>query len=161
MLALLAPVPRPHLLDAVEICTSVGNVAFGSGWPSEQSSGAWSFDFFTQDALVGGEGNLPVLIYVSHDAEIPGPLRAAYRGIYNGFLPALPNGQHSLPAERPKSALEGDTAGAIFWRVKSLEELPKSSQPLLKTFKTWRAGKPNLPVTHIPRRPELVFVPDV
>jgi hypothetical protein len=131
------------------------------GWPTEQSTGAWSFEFFSKAELAGEEGYLPVFIYVSHDSESTGPLRAQYRGIYNGFLPALSNGKHSVPAERPESALEGDTPGSVFWRVKSLVELPKSSRPLLKTFKTWRAGKPHLPVTHIPRRPELVFAPDV
>jgi hypothetical protein len=160
MFALLAPVPRPHLSDAVGICASAGNVAFGSGWISEASSGAWSFDFFSQEVLEKEVGHLPVFIYASHEPTSAGPRRAEYRGIYNGFMAALSNGKHQLPAERPKSALDGDTSGGLFWRVKSLEQLPQTPQSLLKNFRTMRAGKPHLPVTHIPRRPELVLAPD-
>jgi hypothetical protein len=160
MLALLAPVPRLHLSDAVEICASVGNVAFGSGWISESSSGAWSFDFFSQEIFEQEIGYLPVFIYASHDPTSAVNRRAEYRGVYSGFMAALSNGQHPLPAELPQSALDGDTAGGIFWRVKSLEQLPRTSQSLLKNFRTKRAGKPHLPVTHIPGRPELVLAPD-
>jgi hypothetical protein len=160
MLALLAPVPRLHLCDVVEICASAGNVAFGSGWVSEASSGAWSFDFFTQEILEQEIGHLPVFIYASHDPASAGSRRAEYRGIYNGFMAALSNGIHQFPAERPKSALDGDTSGGLFWRVKSLEPLARTSQSILKNFRTMRAGKPHLPVTHIPRRPELVVAPD-
>src|SRR5437868_5575946 len=99
MLALLAPVPKQHLSDAVDICGRNGNVAFGSGWPNEESSGAWAFEFFSQKLLAEEEGKLPVLIYVSHDLDDHGPLRAGFLGVYNGFLQALANGKHSLPAE--------------------------------------------------------------
>jgi hypothetical protein len=161
MLALLAPVPLPHLEDAVEICARTGNVAFGSGWISEKSSGEWSFNFFSQEMLKQGVGQLPVWIYVSHKADPTGYLRAEYRGIYNGFQPALVNGRHAFPAERPRAALEGDTPGGIFWRVTSLERVSKNPGTLLKNFKTCRAGKPHLPVTYSPHRPELVFAPDM
>jgi hypothetical protein len=159
MLALLAPVPREHLGDALEICEATGNVAFGSGSPTEESSGAWSFDFFSQDILVKEEGHLPVLIYASHDKDT-GPLHASYRGIYNGFEKALTNGKHHTPVERPKTALATDGRFAIFWKVKSLEELKVGSQFALKNLRTRQSGKPGMAVSFVPRGPQLVFMPD-
>jgi hypothetical protein len=65
MIAMLAPVPAEILASGFEVKNPRGVVAFGTGEPSGEKSGAWSFEFFSREEFKEGNGELKVLIYGS------------------------------------------------------------------------------------------------
>jgi hypothetical protein len=114
--ALLAPVPYEHLASALDTCSKMGKVAFGSR--------AWEV-FRDLDHHADGL-NPPVLIYASHDAA-PFPPAATWTASYVGYVEGR-GGRHPAKMDfRPASTEKdgGDAAGhwAIFWETSDLRHL--------------------------------------
>src|SRR5437763_16600101 len=121
MLAILAPVPAGILEDGLKVKNREGIIAFGTGSPARENSGAWSFEFFSKPEIVESIGELPVLIYGSktgltkpHHLYQPGYVTAV--GLYQGIEEARA-GKHARPDFRPEAALIGDTDYPFFWHV--------------------------------------------
>lgn len=165
MLAILAPVPAEILADGFEVKNPEGLVAFGTGALTEQNSGAWSFQFFSNRELEGGKGKVPVLIYGSstdlsgpHPLHRPGYVTAV--AIYEGYRIQKAAGKHPRPDFRPKSALAGDWAYPIFWEVSKLRPLPRNEYIPLKKLKLAGTGKLKPHSGMPPRGPQLVVLPN-
>jgi hypothetical protein len=165
MFAMLAPVPAEILADGFEVKNPCGLVAFGTGAPSEEKSGAWSFEFFSKQEFVEGKGALKVLIYGS-STGVKGQPHPLYRaghviavGVYEGIAPAKA-WKHPDPTLRPKIARETDTKWTMFWEVSQLRLLAKEDQIPLKKLKLPGTGKLKAYAGTPPRGPMLVIVPE-
>jgi len=164
MLAMLAPVPAEILADGFKVENPSGLVAFGTGEPSEDNSGAWSFEFFSKEEFVEGKGNLPVLIYGSSSG-----LKASHSFYHTGFVTAVgvyerttaaKSWKHPDSSLRPKFALESDTKWTMFWEVSKLRPLAKKNHIPLSKLKLPGIGKLKSYSGAPPRGPMLVVVPD-
>ncbi|MGV8997281.1 MAG: hypothetical protein ACOH12_10090 [Parvibaculaceae bacterium] len=114
--ALLAPVPYEHLASALDTCSEMGKVAFGSR--------AWEV-FRDLDQQADGL-NPPVLIYASHDAA-PFPPMVSWTASYVGHVEGR-GGRHPAkldfrPASTEKYASDNAGHWAIFWEVGDLRHL--------------------------------------
>jgi hypothetical protein len=163
MLAMLAPVPAEVLADAFEVKNPDGLVAFGTGEPGEEKSGAWSFEFFSKDEFKEGKGKLKVLIFGSStDLKGPHPLHrpgfVVATGVFEGTTVAK-GGKHPDPTLRPKFARDFDTQWTMFWEVSQLQRLSKVHQVSLKKLKLPGTGKLRPYAGTSPRGPLLVVVP--
>ena len=114
--ALLAPVPLEHLIDAVTVCNVEGKVAFGSR--------AW--EVFRE--LDNERNGVPVNVYIYASGDPSSEkFEASWYGRYIGHVQGK-NGTH--PEEmifRPSSTAKypGDNKGhwAVFWELDELREL--------------------------------------
>ncbi|MEI9898886.1 MAG: hypothetical protein WDN31_00780 [Hyphomicrobium sp.] len=106
--ALLAPVPREHLVSGLKTCQDIGKVAFGSR--------AWETFNDLEKQLDGS--SCPVLIYGSID-KAPFPPKATWRATYLGFVEAR-DGRHPNEAYRPQSTETDRNTSYIFWEVEHL-----------------------------------------
>jgi hypothetical protein len=163
MIAMLAPVPAVILADALELRNSSDVVAFGTGDPSSNDGGRWSFEFFSKDEFANGKGTLKVLIYGSstdlmppHPLHRPGHVTAI--AVYQGITPAKA-GKHPDDSLRPKYALGTDGRWTMFWEVSQLKALSKEQQIPLKALLLPSTGKLRK-YAGIPRGPMLVVVPE-
>jgi hypothetical protein len=147
---IFAPVPASILRSALDTCTQVGRVAFGSN--------AW--ELFDKADREYGQG-LPVLIYPTHHYGDPdklcAPGYAPFRGTYIGMVPAKA-GKHPNPAVRPLATIEGnsvDTAWTLFWEIGDLGQLPKQGRVAITSLTAEGQKKP-LANGFVPRGPMLV-----
>ena len=133
--ALLAPVPFEHLASALDTCSDMGKVAFGSR--------AWEV---FRDLNRHADGlNPPVLIYASHDAA-PFPPKATWTASYVGHVEGR-GGRHPAKLDyRPASTekYESDNAGhwAIFWEVRDLRHLGPEAAVNIGGLVGLHSGKP-------------------
>jgi hypothetical protein len=165
MLAMLAPVPADILASGLEVMNPHGVVALGTGAPSEEKSGAWSFEFFSKEEFKDGKGQLKVLIYGSAtDSKTAHPLyRPGYvtaMAVYERVTPAKA-GKHPDDSVRPEYALETDTKWTMFWEVSHLSALPKEKQIALNKLLLPGTGKLKAYAATPPRGPLLVVVPEI
>ena len=129
-IALLAPVPLEHLLDAREIVETEGKVAFGSQ----------RFDLFRQ--LDSERNGLPVDVYIYESRREGHPegetlWRARYVGREESDLGAHPSGMRF----RPKSTTD-DTAFAVFWEVDELRPAAQGEWCRLSDLTGFEKKKP-------------------
>ncbi len=113
-IALLAPVPLQHLLDAQLVIKTEGRVAFGSQ----------RYDLFRQLDKERNGQPVDVYIYASHREGHPDGetfWRATYVGHVESHLGAYPGSMRF----RPKSTAD-DTAFAVFWEVETLKPVAAS-----------------------------------
>jgi hypothetical protein len=129
-IALLAPVPLEHLLDAQEIIETEGKVAFGSQ----------RFDLFRQ--LDSERNGLPVDVYIYASRREGQPEGetfwvARYVGRVESDLGAHPGGMRF----RPRSTTD-DTAFAVFWEVDALKSVAQSEWCQLSGLTGFEKKKP-------------------
>src|SRR5713101_8371343 len=114
--ALLAPVPLEHLLDARTVCETQGKVAFGSR--------AWEV-LRELDVLRHG---LPVDVYIypSHTDQ-PLSLEASWQAVYIRQVDsdggAHPQGMQFRPPSTAKYPSDNEGFWAIFWEVTNLRQI--------------------------------------
>jgi hypothetical protein len=119
--ALLAPVPLEHLIDALAIMSNQRKVAFGSrDWET----------FRELDSLRKG---LPVdtYIYESHGEgrfDFNVSWRARYIGHVESDLGAHPAGMKYRPASTCKYANDNSGHWAVFWELNHLERIPEQDR---------------------------------
>ena len=113
--ALLAPVPKEHLLSGLTICAEQRAVAFGTDDGMTLSTFAY---------LIGEGGTADVLFYATHSTEAGAP-SASYRARFERYVGGLANGKappscaHLRP---PTTATDG--AWKSFYIVSDLRKLP-------------------------------------
>ena len=115
--AILAPVPKEHLLDAMETCDREGKIALGSE--------AWELFRQVDELRKGSE--VEVLIYPCHaDSEKPMRMEASWRGVYVGHQPSRRGRYPGDKRFRPPFAQTDKPTWAVFWEIRDLIELPDS-----------------------------------
>jgi hypothetical protein len=125
--ALLAPVPKEHLIDGRETVLSKGKVAFGSR--------AWEV-FRKLDELRNG---MPVDVYI-YESDGSGQIdfrtswRARYIGHVESDLGAHPAGMTFRPESTAKYASDNSGYWAVFWEVDTLEQVPDNDQSHVGEF---------------------------
>ena len=156
--ALLAPVPREHLLSGCLIAEATGFVAFGTRkWELLRELNTKRCD---DDGLI--TGRVAVLIYASLDS-IPAQNSSivSWFGWYDGSEETS-NGAHSQKMKhRPPTtaAYPTDNRGhwAAFWHVRGLRELPLAKRKPVGEIARIVGG---LRKNAAPHGPELVELPE-
>lgn len=158
--ALLAPVPLEHLLSGRAVAETHGYVAFGTR--------KWELLRQLESMRRDGEnqitGRVAVLIYPSHDEDIPGSnsFRVSWFGWYAGKEETRTGAHSEKMKHRPPTtaAYPADNLGhwAAFWHVSALRELP-----LAKWTPIGKIGRivGGLRKGAAPRGPELVALPEL
>ena len=162
---LLAPVPVEHISSAKATFAKVGRVAFATGDPTSEFSGSSTWELFTGLMNEGEFGILPVYIHCSLSGQPPAHpdyngLTASWRGVLAGY-DVSKTGKHVRPEERPKSALLTDSGKSVgYWIIEKLVNLEKEYRIPLSKFRTFRSGKPGIPVGVPLHGPMRAFAPD-
>ena len=132
-IALLAPVPKEHLVDGKQTALTMGKVAFGSR----------AYDVFLK--LEQEREGKPVDVYIYESSE--GDFRVAWHARYLGYVGAVngahPDGMTYRPASTAK--YPGDNEGGdwlLFWEVESLKEIPEEQRVHVGTFIPFGKKKP-------------------
>ncbi len=115
--ALIAPVPHEHLLDACKTIEQEGKVAFGS----------MKWELFRElDSLREGL-QVNVFIYASHTDDYPAP-EVKWQGQYIGHVEsrggAHPDGMRFRPASTGKYSNDNSGHWAAFWELAVLQQVP-------------------------------------
>lgn len=147
--ALLAPVPLEHLIDAVTVCNVEGKVAFGSR--------AW--EVFRE--LDNERNGVPVNVYIYASGDPSSEkFEASWYGRYIGHVQGK-NGTH--PEEmifRPSSTAKypGDNKGhwAVFWELDELRELEPHERIPTGAFTGYKTDK-HYKKNFVPKGPLLVY----
>jgi hypothetical protein len=151
-IALLAPVPREHLVDGNQTALTMGKVAFGSR----------AYDVFLK--LDEERGGKPVDVYI-YESYGSGQydFRVSWHARYLGYVGAVdgahPDGMKYRPASTAKYA--GDNEGGdwlLFWEVDLLEEIPEPERLHVGHFMPYGKKKP-YGKFFVPRGPMLVEHP--
>jgi hypothetical protein len=133
--AILAPVPKRHLLSGKAVPPSKVYVSFGSQ--------KWEL-FRKVDKLRDGQ-DVPVLIYASHEtAKAKFSFRVTWSASYvGGVEDEASKIEDAATARRPPTTYdqEGDYPNdwAVFWRVRHLKELPDKLHVQIKSLKQYKS----------------------
>jgi len=135
-IALLAPVPKEHLVDGLQTVQTMGKVAFGSR----------AYPVFIKLKESVGEMPVDVYIYESYGSG-QYDFRVSWRARYLRFEGAVngahPDGMMYRPASTAKNP--GDNEGGdwlLFWEVDSLIEIPEEQRVHVGTFTPFGKKKP-------------------
>lgn len=123
--ALLAPVPRQHLLSAQGVCARHGSVLFGSE----------RYDVFAQGEISPG---MPVYFYGSHYGDVPRPW-STRTGEFVRYLPLELTRGAELMRLRPPTT-DTDTAWAGIYEVRNLRQPPKRGSSEIFDLRDKRGG---------------------
>lgn len=131
--ALLCPVPRQHLVSAVEDNLLL-QVTFGSN--------AWEFFRKVDDERKNPALHVDVFVYASwQDAGQPFVPEATWRGVYVKHLVASDPRQRREAMRYRPSSTQGETGWTVYWLVEDLQELPESQHIEISTLRGWRTQK--------------------
>lgn len=135
MVALLAPVPREHLISALDTIAEHGKVAFGTR----------AFEVFATLSQYADAGEVEVLIYESESRLQGGPPKVAWKAMYVGFEPSETGGHSGGMTYRPKTTenYQADNKGhwAAFWEVVALRKLPPEDCIKIASLTSVASGK--------------------
>jgi hypothetical protein len=129
-IALLAPVPKEHLVSALTTMEKVNKVAFAS---------RGSDVFITLDEKCKGK-TVDVFIYESYGGGHYDP-KVSWRARYLRFEGAV-NGMHPNPEFRPPSTASDTNDSLLFWEVDSLEQIEEQNRAWVGTFIPYGKNKP-------------------
>jgi hypothetical protein len=148
-IALLAPVPKEHLVEALNTVQNVGKVAFGSrNWEA----------FFKLDQERNGKP-VDVYIYESY-GEGQYNFRVSWHAHYIQNVGAIIGAHPDKMTFRPESTAKypGDNEGGVwllFWEVDSLQEQPEQNRIHVGSFTPFGKKKP-YGNSCVPRGPMLI-----
>lgn len=146
--ALLAPVPLEHLIDALAVCKTAGKVAFGSR--------AW--EIFRELDIERHGFAVNVYIYASGDPSSE-KLEVSWCGRYIGHVEgkngAHPEGMKFRPPSTAKYPTDNKGHWAVFWELDQLQELEAQDCIPTGNFVGYKTGK-QYKKNFIPEGPLLV-----
>jgi hypothetical protein len=149
MVALLAAVPKVHLISGKAVAESYGKVAFGTDKIET---------FLELDELIKGVPT-KVFIYASNsDVKGRAPL-VTWRAVYMGRVSAVsglhPAGNTFRPPSTFADPETADGAWKLFWEVANLQELAATDCIPISTFTGFGNNQP-FANTFKPRGPTLI-----